>query len=511
MTPTRTWKLPPYHLGARLGPRANLNLILVTTTLVNFLDLFQLSSVLFGLPDIREALGFTTDDLNWVLIVYNITFAAFLLIAGQLGQKIGLEKTFIAGTSILTVSNIINTAAPNKAALIAGRAISGIGAGLTAPNGLAILSRTFPDGDARNKALAVYTACAPLGSTIGTVIGSLLASSSAGWRSIFWVCLILTGLAMVMACLFLPAFPKDKDIPIDIPGTIVFTAGVALLVYGLNDSSRIGWTAPSVLVGIILGVCLLGVFVFVETRVSNPAIPKYLWKSLPFFLMLVAVFAFGGSFSSWFFISTQLCVNLLRYTPVLTAVYFLPAAFSAIASGAFSAPMVKFLGEKGTLVIGLGVTAAGAVAWAFATPARAGGTGHGEGYWYSIVAAIIFVCGSPVAMVPAQSVLLRQVEAGNHAVASALFNTAYQVGASVLLAGANALMDGNQETVGGMTMVSMDGYRNAFWLLTGVVGAAAVVVAVCYWPRKGEGREELLLIEEARADGQQEEMVEAKN
>ncbi|CAG8027260.1 unnamed protein product [Penicillium salamii] len=493
MTAKRTWQ-PPYHLGARMSHKADLGLILLTTTLVNFLDLFQLSAVLFGLPDIQSSLNFTPEDINWVLIVYNITFASFLLIGGQLGQRHGLERTFIAGTGILTVSNIINTAAPNKAALLAGRSISGIGAGLTAPNGLAILSRKFEDGDARNKALAIYTVCAPLGSTIGTVVGSLLASSPAGWRSIFWLCLILTALSTVLACLFLPEFSRE-NVPIDVIGAVVFTAGIALLVYGLNDSSRLSWSAPSALVGIILGVCLLLAFIIVEKRVPNPAVPKYVWKSLPFFLMLVAIFAFGGSFSSWFFITTQLCVNLLRYTPVLTAVYFLPGAFCAIVSGGLSTPMVKFIGEKATLVIGLGITAAGGVAWAFATPERAGGTAHGEGYWYSIVAAIIFVCGSPVAMVPAQSILLRQVEAGNHAVASALFNTAYQVGASVLLAGANALINAKQVDMHGVVMASMEGYRDAFWLLTGVLGGAALIVAICYWPVKSEKPERA--IEEA--------------
>ncbi|KAJ5904229.1 hypothetical protein N7504_006612 [Penicillium tannophilum] len=498
---TLRWSMPPYHLGERLGTNVNLNLILMTTTLVNFLDLFQLSAVLFGLPDIEKALDFTSEDINWVLIVYNITFAAFLLVGGQLGQRFGLERTFISGAAILTISNIINTAAPNKAALLAGRAISGIGAGLTAPNGLAILSRTFPDGEARNKALAIYTACAPLGSTIGTVVGSLLSSSDAGWRSIFWLCLILTGLAFVLACLFLPSFPKNSEVPIDIVGSVVFVIGIALLVYGLNDSSGRGWTSAPVLVGIILGACILIVFVFIEMKVANPCIPRYVWKSLPFFLMLIAVFAFGGSFSSWFFITTQLCVNLLGYTPVLTAVYFLPGAFSAIVSGALAAPMIKFAGEKMTLVIGLTITAAGAVAWAFATPELAGGTGHGDGYWYSIVAAIIFVCGSPVAMVPAQSILLRQVKTTNHAVASALFNTAYQVGASVLLAGANAFMNGSQKPVHGIMMVSMTGYKNAFWLLTGVLGAAAIVIAVCYWPREGKQPEGLM--EEAIAAGEE--------
>lgn len=144
------------------------------------------------------------------------------------------------------------------------------------------------------------------------------------------------------------------------------------------------------------------------------------------------------------------------------------------------------------MVLGLAITAAGAVAWVFATPARAGGTGHGDGYWYSIVAAIIFVCGSPVAMVPAQSILLRQVNEGDHSIASALFNTAYQVGASILLAGANALMNGKHEKMKGMVIVAMEGYQDAFWLLTGVLGAAAIIVAVCYWPRMSRDPSQLV-------------------
>lgn len=131
MESTRQLRLPPYHLGARLTSNADLGLILLTAALINFLDLFQLSAVLFGLPDIAEDLGFSSEEINWVLVVYSITFASFLLIGGQLGQRLGLEKTFIAGSLILTLSNAINTSAPNKAALIAGRAISGIGAGLT--------------------------------------------------------------------------------------------------------------------------------------------------------------------------------------------------------------------------------------------------------------------------------------------------------------------------------------------------------------------------------------------
>jgi hypothetical protein len=133
-------------------------------------------------------------------------------------------------------------------------------------------------------------------------------------------------------------------------------------------------------------------------------------------------------------------------------------------------PLIRLAGEKNILVAGLAITAAGAVAWAFASPDRAGGTSHGEGYWYSIVAAIIFVIGSPVALVPTQSILLRQVEAGNHAVAGALFNTAYQVGASVILAGANALMDRSRESVQGVRQVTIDGYLNAFWLIAGYLG-----------------------------------------
>lgn len=153
--------------------------------------------------------------------------------------------------------------------------------------------------------------------------------------------------------------------------------------------------------------------------------------------------------------------------------------------------MVKFIGEKGTLLLGLVITAAGAVAWVFATPERAGGTGKGGGYWYFIVSAIIFVCSSPLAVVPAQSIMLRHVETDSHAVTAALFNTAYQVGASVLLAGANALMNAHKEVnENGVPMVTMDAYRSALWLLVGVVGAGGVLVGAFYWPKPGEEAKE---------------------
>ncbi|KAA8644516.1 uncharacterized protein ATNIH1004_008720 [Aspergillus tanneri] len=168
--------------------------------------------------------------------------------------------------------------------------------------------------------------------------------------------------------------------------------------------------------------------------------------------MLIAIFAFGVSFSTWFFISTQVCVNLLGYTTVLTAVFFLGEEHPG----------------RGSIY-----TTTGPVAWAFATPDRAGGTGHGEGYWCALLATIIFVVGSLVTLVPTQSIL-RQMEWGNHAVAGALFNTAYQGGASVV--------------------VTFDGYRNAFWLLAW----AAVVVAASYWPKPGD--RSVRLAEEAQPE-----------
>ncbi|THC95919.1 hypothetical protein EYZ11_004605 [Aspergillus tanneri] len=247
--------------------------------------------------DIEQSLGFHSNSINWVLIVYNITFASYLL---------------IAGTTTLAISNITNTAAPNKAALLTGSAISGIGAGLTSSNGLAILNNAFSDGEERNKALAIYTAV-----ICGLEI-YLLGVPNNGWHGNY--------------------------LSIPVPTTIFKPQGLAYRYY-----------------------------------------------------------------STWFFISTQVCVNLLGYTTVLTAVFFLGEEHPG----------------RGSIY-----TTTGPVAWAFATPDRAGGTGHGEGYWCALLATIIFVVGSLVTLVPTQSIL-RQMEWGNHAVAGALFNTAYQGGASV--------------------------------------------------------------------------------
>lgn len=164
------------------------------------------------------------------------------------------------------------------------------------------------------------------------LLANLSTASSVGWRAIFWICIILTGLALVFACLFLPKFSRTNNLSIDILGAAVFTLGIALLVYGVNDGARAGWRSAPVLVGVILGACTCISLVFVEAKVPNPAIPLYVWKSGPFALMMFAIFAFGGSFSAWFYIVTQLCVNLLGYTPVLTAVYLLVSSPSFLYS-----------------------------------------------------------------------------------------------------------------------------------------------------------------------------------
>lgn len=179
---------PPF--GDHTRPTIGWSVVIVAC-IANFLDLFQSSMVLFGLPPIEEDLGFTALDINWVLVAYTVTFATFLLIGGQFADRIGLRTTFLLGTGTLTWTNILCAWTPNKSGLLAGRALAGVGAAFTVlssysdtpslrinklqtATGISIISHIFPAGKQRNAGLALYVSCGPVGTVLGVIIGALL-------------------------------------------------------------------------------------------------------------------------------------------------------------------------------------------------------------------------------------------------------------------------------------------------------------------------------------------------
>ena len=301
--------LPPY--GDRNKPMVAWGVVIVAC-IVNFLDLFQSSMVMFGLADIQNALNFNHSDLNWILVAYTLTFATILPVGGQLADRMGLRLTFLIGTLILFWTNILISWTPDRNGLLCGRALAGVGAALTVSlslsvhlsqepsnkllqcaTGISVISHTFPPGKDRNFGLAIYVSCGPIGTVLGVILGALLTASAAGWRSMFWLNFILAGIACVLGFLLIPNFGRGTTRGFDYYGVATFMAGTCLLIYGLNGAVDKGWKHPAIIITIIIGGLLLLAFPLVERKVQDPAVPVSIMRN-PHVLVPLTVFMFIG-------------------------------------------------------------------------------------------------------------------------------------------------------------------------------------------------------------------------
>lgn len=461
--------LPPY--GDHKQPLVAWSVVAVACV-ANFLDLFQSSMVLFGLPPIAEDLGFTEFDINWVLVAYTITFATFLLIGGQLADRVGLRTTFLMGTGILSWTNVLCAWTPNQQGLLAGRALAGVGAALTTATGISVISHTFPPGKNQNAGLALYVSCGPIGTVLGVIIGALLTESSQGWRSLFWVTFIFAVFAFSLGFLLIPRFERPANKPgVDFLGLFTFTAGTAMLVYGLNDAENRGWKKPEIIVTIILGALGLIAFPVVESKVSNPAIPTTILKD-PHVQLPLTIFMFiGGGWITWFFISTQIALNSLKYDTVLAACYFLPATAAAIIGGGIGNKLVGMGYAKLVIAIGYAISVGALVPWGFVGPQF--------GIWFVIVFAMIYLFASPPIAVGAQAIVLGQIPTEDHGTASAMMNVMYQFGSSLFLAVVNVVVAATNK--GDL----LRGYHNGMWTLLGFTATGMIIYMVFYLPMKG--------------------------
>jgi hypothetical protein len=183
-----------------------------------------------------------------------------------------------------------------------------------------------------------------------------------GWQSTFWVVLILSALVTIFAFFLIPEFDLGNHHSIDYLGLGTFIAGTCLFIYGLNDAERLGWRSPAIIVTIILGGILLIAFFFVEKRVAHPVLPESLLFNSRVIVPLSTFAITGGIWVTWFYVATQTALNVLHYTTILAACYFLPATAAAVVGGGIGNTFVqKGLAKVsivGGYVIGIGALVA---------------------------------------------------------------------------------------------------------------------------------------------------------
>ncbi len=322
----------------------------------------QLMMVLDGtvaslaLAKIQEDLGLSDSGRNWVITSYALTYGGLMLLGGRLGDAFGRKRIFIGGVALFTIASLLCGLAVNEATLVAARALQGVGAAIASPTALALVATTFAPGPVRNQAIAIFAAMTGVGSVTGLIIGGALTEVS--WR---WIFLINVPIGLVILLLAFGALAETggERLKLDVPGAVLATLGCTGVVYGFTEGPEMGWGSWPVLVGLIGGLVLLGVFLVVERRAENPLLPFSLFRDRSRVATFIAIALVGMVMFSLAPFVALFVQDILGYTPLRAGMAFVPFAFGLGAAAFVASKLAVKVQARWLVVAGTILTTAG--------------------------------------------------------------------------------------------------------------------------------------------------------
>jgi EmrB/QacA subfamily drug resistance transporter len=417
----------PSFLASRRG-----KLTLALLCAIAFLDFVDASIVNVALPSIRRALHFSVQDLQWVPSAYLLTYGGFMLLGGRAADLLGRRRVLVTGISVIGVSSLIGGLADSSGLLIAARLAQGLGAAMTLPAALSILTTSFKEGADRNKALGVWGAIGGLASAAGVLLGGLL-TEGPGWRWVMFVNPV--AVVFVLGAIFL-LIDGERRRPqlanFDFLGAILATGGMLLLVYALVQAPTVGWGAGRTIAELAVALAMLGGFVFNELRVRNPLAPLSIFRINGLgFSDATQLIAFAG-FLALFFFLTLYMQNVLGYSAIQTGAAYLPLTFAIGIAAGVSSQLISRIGTR-PLIVGGALIAAVGLYWLSRIPA------HGSYLSDLLPGMLILSLGFGPVFVGVTTAANAGVPADKAGLAAALLNASQQLGGALGLAIFSAL------------------------------------------------------------------------
>ena len=465
------------------------NLILMLVALAQFMVVLDIAIVNVAIPSIFEALKFkSADDLQWVVTAYTLAFGGFLLLGGRAADLFGQRRVFLLGVSMFTAASLLCGLAATDAQIVIARAAQGLSAAIMSPAALAILIRNFKEGKERHRALGVWSAVAAGGAAAGVLLGGVL-TQYLDWRWNFFVNVPVGVMLLAASLRFIPegrAALKHRHL--DLPGAVLVTSGLMMLVYGLSKAPSRGWLSESSLLFFSSSALLLVAFVVNETRSRYPLMPLSIFRIRNVFGANFSQLPVTASMFSMFFFLTLYVQTVLGYTPVKTGLSFLPITFIVGLTATTVTRFIARVGYKPFLMVGPVLLMGG-----FYLLSRLGADG---GYWSDVFPGLAIVSVGMGMMFVAVTIAATNGVPHNEAgLASGLLNTSQQIGGSLGLAVltgvaasktsevASKLGERGRETA---LQAQVEGYQEAFKIAIVFAVIALVLTALLIKQRKGE-------------------------
>lgn len=452
------------------------------------LSLTQLVVVLDGtivniaLPRAQAALGLTDGQRQWVVTAYALAFGALLLLGGRIADYVGRKRIFIVGMIGFGAASLYGGLAQQGWELILARGLQGAFAALLAPAALALLTVTFPSGRDRNTAFAVFGTVAGTGAAVGLLLGGVL-TEFADWRWCLLVNLFFVAIGVIGGAIFLTESKAEGDNRYDFWGAIFVTLGLGALVYGFSLAEN-GWGDPSTIAFLGAGVVLLAVFVWVESRVSQPLLP----------LRVVADRVRGGAFliqgvagaimiGSTIYLTFHLQF-VLGMGALQAGLASLPLPIATMVLAPIATKLLPVIGPRPQLIVGPLIAAVGLFLLSGITPDGA--------YFVQIAPGLVLLgIGMGFVFIPLQNLALARVAPHDAGVTSAVANSAMQIGGSIGLSVFTAVY---AASVGGHAQADVSPQQLAdAYGLTFIVGAILMIAASIIAATMVRGTKEELL------------------
>jgi EmrB/QacA subfamily drug resistance transporter len=367
-----------------------------------------------ALPVIQRDLKASVTTMQWVVEAYALFLASLVLVGGALGDRLGRRRVFSAGIIIFTIASVATGLAPTPSVLVLARAVQGVGGALLVPGSLAIISAAY-DEDSRGAAIGTWSATSAITSAIGPVLGGWLVGH-ASWRWLFFMNVPIGAVTLLLASVRVKE-TRDDSAParMDWPGASLAVLGLGLVVYALLESSSLGLGSPRVVMPLLGGVIVLGVFVAGEAHVQSPMVPLGLFRSRTFAgtnaLTLLLYAALGGAL---FFVPFNL-IQVQHYTPAESGAALLPFVLFISTMSRWVGGLVPRYGARLPLVVGPLIASAG-----FALMAV---PGVGGSYWATYFPAIMVMgLGMGITVAPLTTAVMGSVDAHHAGLASGINN-----------------------------------------------------------------------------------------
>jgi EmrB/QacA subfamily drug resistance transporter len=472
----------------------HLGLALVLISAAQLMIVLDGTVVNIALPHVQTALGFSQQNLQWVVTGYTLAFAGLLLLGGRSGDLLGRRRMFIIGVLLFAVASGAGGLAQSEAWLIASRMVQGIGAAIASPTALSLITTTFPAGPKRNRAIAVYGAMSGAGAAIGLILGGALTQIHStnhdfGWRLTLLINVPIGLFVVFLAPRVLAESEAQRGISLDLPGALTATGGLASLVYGLTHAAgnqqASNWGKTSTWIWILLGLALIAAFVAIESRSRHPLMPLRIIRNRSRAVSYVAMLLVGAAMFAMFFFISLFVQQELGYSPIKAGLAFLPFTVGIGVASQVASALLSKVDPRYITTVGAGLAGAGMLWFTRLTV--------DSGYWGGLLPGVLAMSlGLGFMFIPFTLTATHGVGKDEAGIASAVLNTAQQMGGAVGLAALSTVAYGvfrskikpelaatqGHPSADAIAVASTHGYTAAFVVAAVMILTTAVITLV---------------------------------